>query len=89
MKPVTLASVLAFAALLCMVEQADAYLYCELKGGSSKKEWACKECSPNAICGVKEDCQAKCAKAKTPKEAESCLTLNCPPPEVHPKRSRR
>jgi len=89
MKPVTLASVLMLAALLCMVEQADAYLYCELKGGSSKKEWACKECSPNAICGVKEDCQAKCAKAKTPKEAESCLTLNCPPPEVHPKHSRR
>ena len=89
MKPVTLASVLMLAALLCMVEQADAYLYCELKGGSSKKEWACKECSPNAICGVKEDCQAKCAKAKTPKEAESCLTLNCPPPEVHPKRLRR
>jgi len=85
MKPVTLASVLMLAALLCMVEQADAYLYCELKGGSSKKEWACKECSPNAICGVKEDCQAKCAKAKTPKEAESCLTLNCPAPQVRSK----
>ena len=85
MKPVTLASLLAFAALLCMVEQADAYLYCELKGGSSKKEWACKECSPSAICGVKEECQAECAKAKTPKEAESCLTLNCPAPQVRSK----
>jgi len=36
MKPLTLASVLTFAALLCMVEQADAYLYCELKG---EKKW--------------------------------------------------
>jgi hypothetical protein len=88
MKTITLV-VLTFVTLAWMVGEANAYLYCELKGASSKKEWACKECSPNAICGVKEDCQAKCAKAKTPKEAESCLTLNCPPPEVHPKRSRR
>ena len=74
----TFASVLTFIALVSMVQEANAYLYCELKGGSSKKDWACKECSPTANCGVKEDCQAKCAKAKTPKEAESCLTLNCP-----------
>jgi hypothetical protein len=82
MKTITVASVLTFIALVCMVEEANAYLYCELKGGSYKKDWACKECSPSAICGVKEDCQAKCAKPKTPKEAESCLTLNCPAPQV-------
>jgi hypothetical protein len=86
MKPLTFASVLTFVALMLVVEEANAYYYCELKGGSSKKEWACKECSPNAICGVKEDCQTKCAKAETPKQAESCLTLNCPPPEVRSKR---
>jgi hypothetical protein len=85
MKTITFASVLTFIAVVGMVQEANAYLYCELKGGSSKKDWACKECSPTAICGVKEDCQAKCAKAKTPKEAESCLTLNCPAPQVRSK----
>jgi hypothetical protein len=62
MKTITVASVLTFIALVCMVEEANAYLYCELKGGSYKKDWACKECSPSAICGVKEDCQSKNAK---------------------------
>jgi hypothetical protein len=89
MKTITLASMLTFVVLLWMVQEANAYLYCELKGGSSKKEWACKECSPNAICGVKEDCQAKCAKAQTPEQAENCLTINCAPPQVRSKRSRR
>ena len=89
MKTIICASVMTFVALVGMTEQANAYLFCELKADSSKKEWACKDCSPNSICGVKEDCQGKCAKAKTPKEAESCLALNCPAPQVRSKRSRR
>jgi hypothetical protein len=48
----TFASVLTFIALVSMVQEANACLYCELKGGSSKKDWVCKECSPTAICGV-------------------------------------
>jgi hypothetical protein len=71
MKPVTFAFALTFVALSCLVEQANAYLYCELEGGSPKREWASKDCSPHAICGVKEDCQAKCVRAKTPKEARA------------------
>jgi hypothetical protein len=49
MKTITVTSVLTFIALVCMVEEANAYLYCELKGGSYKKDWACKECSPSAM----------------------------------------
>ena len=79
MKTIAFASVLTFVTLMWMVEEANAYLYCELKGGSPQKEWACKECLPNAICGVKEECQTKCAKAETPKQGENCLTINCPP----------
>jgi hypothetical protein len=70
MRTITFASVLTFATLAWMVAEADAYLYCELKGRSPKKEWARKECSRNAICGVKEECRTKCAKAKTPQQAE-------------------
>jgi hypothetical protein len=77
-KAITLASALTLVALVWMVEEANAYLYCELKGSSPKQEWACKDCSPSAICGVKEECQSKCAKAETPKQAENCLTINCP-----------
>ena len=88
MKTITFASVLTLVALMWMVEEANAYLYCELK--VSKKEWACKDCSPNAICGVKEECQTKCAKAETPKQGENCLTINCPPlpPKVVPSADR-
>ena len=85
-KTITFASVLTFVTLGGMVEEAKAYLYCELKGGSPKKEWGCKECSPNAICGVKEECQTKCAKAETPKQAEDCLTIYCSPPQARSKR---
>ncbi len=85
-KSITFASVLTFVTLGGMVEEAKAYLYCELKGGSPKKEWGCKECSPNAICGVKEECQTKCAKAETPKQAEDCLTIYCSPPQARSKR---
>jgi len=42
MKTITFASVLTFIAVVGMVQEANAYLYCELKGGSSKKDWACK-----------------------------------------------
>jgi hypothetical protein len=37
MKTMTFASVLTFIALVCMVEEANAYLYCELKGWSLQK----------------------------------------------------
>src|SRR6185437_2882860 len=77
MKAITFASVLAFITLAWMIKEANAYLYCEVKVGSTK--WTCKECLPNAICGVKEECQTKCAKAKTPQQAEDCLTINCAP----------
>jgi hypothetical protein len=86
MKTVLFTSLLMSVALAWVVEEANAYLYCELKGVSAKKEWACKDCSPSAICGVKEDCQVKCAKAQTPKQAESCLTINCAPLQVRSKR---
>ena len=85
MKAITLASVLTFVALVWMVKEANANMYCEVKG-STKKEWACKECSPDAICGVKEECQTKCAKAHTPKQAEDCLTINCSPSQGRSKR---
>jgi hypothetical protein len=39
-KSITFASVLTFVTLGGMVEEAKAYLYCELKGGSQKKNGA-------------------------------------------------
>jgi hypothetical protein len=35
MKTITFASVLTFVTLMWMVEEANAYLYCELKGGKN------------------------------------------------------
>jgi len=79
-----LVSLLTFFALVWMVHEANAYLYCELKVGSPK--WARKEGSPNSICGVKEKCQTKCAIAKTPQQDEDCLSINCAPLQRRSKR---
>jgi hypothetical protein len=84
MKTITFVSLLTFFALVWMVHEANAYLYCELKVGSPK--WARKEGSPNSICGVKEKCQTKCAIAKTPQQDEDCLSINCAPLQRRSKR---
>ena len=60
----TFASVLTFIALVSMVQEANAYLYCELKGGSSKKDWACKECSPPPFVALRRTAKPNVLKQK-------------------------
>jgi hypothetical protein len=72
MKTMILASILALTVLGLTIQEANACQFCKMHSDG----WHCVPCLP--LFGPPKACQAKCANAKTAKQAEACLNKACP-----------